>query len=241
MGTRSEKRRWGATVTMMALFVVMGLVVASLINAGFSETGSASAAQLAQKIPMIEANGLQTAAVSPAVQQQDETSEPAVEPSTTAPSLSASRQAARAATQTGLPVPRFVSLKAQRVNVRKGPSSEHDVAWVFTQKGLPVEIIAEFELWRRVRDSEGAEGWVYHSMLSGRRTALVAPWKGHSAVPIYAQGSKDASVVALAKGGVIGDVDKCDGQWCEIETGGYHGYVEQTMLWGVYPGEQVSN
>ena len=80
-------------------------------------------------------------------------------------------------TATGLPVPRYVSLKTDRVNLREGPSKEHATTWVFQRAGLPVEITAEFETWRKVRDSEGAEGWVLHSLLSGRRTALVAPWK----------------------------------------------------------------
>ena len=74
---------------------------------------------------------------------------------------------------TNLPVPRYVSLKSDHVNVRAGPTKDNDVAWVYTRSGLPVEITAEFENWRRVRDSEGAEGWVYHSLLSGRRTAVV--------------------------------------------------------------------
>src|SRR5215470_13903432 len=73
----------------------------------------------------------------------------------------------------GLPVPRYVSLKSDHVNVRAGPTKDNDVAWIYTRSGLPVEITAEFENWRRVRDSEGAEGWVYHSLLSGRRTAVV--------------------------------------------------------------------
>src|SRR5262245_12595892 len=73
---------------------------------------------------------------------------------------------------TGLPVPRYVSLKTDRVNLREGPSKDHRTAWVFQRAGLPVEIVAEFETWRRIRDSEGTEGWVLHSLLSGRRTAL---------------------------------------------------------------------
>jgi len=76
---------------------------------------------------------------------------------------------------TGLPVPRYVSLKTDRVNLREGPSKDHRTAWVFQRAGLPVEIIAEYETWRRIRDSEGTEGWVLHSLLSGRRTALVMP------------------------------------------------------------------
>ena len=76
-------------------------------------------------------------------------------------------------TTSGLPLPRYVSLKSDHVNVRAGPTKDNDVAWVYTRSGLPVEITAEFENWRRVRDSEGAEGWVYHSLLSGRRTAVI--------------------------------------------------------------------
>src|SRR5690348_115169 len=83
----------------------------------------------------------------------------------------AAREAALASS--GLPVPRYVSLKSDHVNVRAGPTKDNDVAWVYTRSGLPVEITAEYENWRRVRDSEGAEGWVYHSLLSGRRTAVV--------------------------------------------------------------------
>jgi SH3-like domain-containing protein len=70
---------------------------------------------------------------------------------------------------TGLPVPRYVSLKTDRVNLREGPSKDHRTAWVFQRAGLPVEIVAEFETWRRIRDAEGTEGWVLHSLLSGRR------------------------------------------------------------------------
>src|SRR5262245_26457172 len=66
-----------------------------------------------------------------------------------------------------LPIPRFVSLKSDRVNVRSGPTKDHEVTWVYTRTGLPVEITAEYENWRRIRDWEGAEGWVYHSLLSG--------------------------------------------------------------------------
>ncbi|WP_163980849.1 SH3 domain-containing protein, partial [Raoultella ornithinolytica] len=77
------------------------------------------------------------------------------------------------ATASGLPVPRYVSLKSDHVNVRAGPTKDQDVTWIYTRSGLPVEITAEFENWRRVRDSEGAEGWVYHSLLSGKRTAVV--------------------------------------------------------------------
>jgi SH3-like domain-containing protein len=139
----------------------------------------------------------------------------------------------------GLPIPRFVSLKAEKVNVRRGPSSEHPVAWVFQRKGLPVEVVAEFETWRRVRDSDGEEGWSLQNMLSGKRTAVIAPWKQGQTVPLLAASKPGAGLVAQATAGVLADVEGCNGQWCEVDAGGYDGFIEQTQLWGVYPGETV--
>ena len=139
----------------------------------------------------------------------------------------------------GLPIPRFVSLKAEKVNVRRGPSSDHPVAWVFQRKGLPVEIVAEFENWRRVRDSDGEEGWILQNMLSGKRTAVIAPWKQGQTVPLLAASEPGAGLVAQATAGVLADVEGCNGQWCEVDAGGYDGFIEQTQLWGVYPGETV--
>lgn len=148
-------------------------------------------------------------------------------------------EASRPVGPSGLPIPRFVSLKAEKVNVRRGPSSEHPVAWVFQRKGLPVEIVAEFENWRRVRDSDGEEGWILQNMLSGKRTAVVAPWKKGQAVALQASPQPGTRPVAQVGAGVVAEVEGCDGQWCELNAGGYDGYVEQSQLWGVYPGEKV--
>ncbi len=144
-----------------------------------------------------------------------------------------------AITTSGLPVPRYVSLKSDHVNVRAGPTKDNDVAWVYTRSGLPVEITAEFENWRRVRDSEGAEGWVYHSMLSGRRTALVAPWQKDATVTLMDKPSTDAHVAAKLESGVLGVVKTCDGKWCRLIGDGFDGFVDQTKLFGVYPSEKV--
>jgi SH3-like domain-containing protein len=140
----------------------------------------------------------------------------------------------------GLPLPRFVSLKADKVNLRAGPTREHDVTWVFTRAGLPVEIVAESENWRRIRDSDGTEGWVYHSLLSSRRTAIVAPWsKKNESFPLYQSNDKSARVTAELQSRVLGAVKSCDGKWCRIFGEGFDGYIEQERLWGVYPDEVV--
>jgi SH3-like domain-containing protein len=140
----------------------------------------------------------------------------------------------------GLPLPRFVSLKADKVNLRAGPTRDHEVTWVFTRAGLPVEITAESENWRRIRDSEGTEGWVYQSLLSSRRTVLVAPWsKKAETFPLYQSGDHDSRVTAELQPGVLGSVKSCDKKWCRIFGDGFDGYIEQERLWGVYPNESI--
>jgi SH3-like domain-containing protein len=140
---------------------------------------------------------------------------------------------------TGLPVPRYVSLKSDHVNLREGPSKDHATKWIYQRAGLPVEITAEYETWRRIRDSEGSEGWVLHSLLSGKRTALVAPWKKDAApFPLRAEPQADSNVVAKLAPGVVANVKKCDGSWCRLKGDGYDGYLAQTNLWGVYPDEK---
>ena len=140
----------------------------------------------------------------------------------------------------GLPVPRYVSLKSDRVNVRTGPTKDHDVVWEFTRAGLPVEITAEFETWRRIRDSEGAEGWVYHSLLSGRRTAVVTARQKDELVPLNASADATSAVTAKLQSGVITSVKRCANDWCRISGEGFDGWIPQERLWGVYPSEKVN-
>jgi SH3-like domain-containing protein len=143
------------------------------------------------------------------------------------------------AVTSGLPVPRFVSLKADRVTVRGGPDKDHDVAWIYTRVGWPVEVTAEFENWRRIRDCDGAEGWVYHSLLSGKRTAAVQLKTKTDLAPLYQTPDMHSAMTARLQVGVLGFVKHCTGTWCQISGDGFAGWVEQSALWGVYPGEKV--
>lgn len=149
-----------------------------------------------------------------------------------------------APTGSGLPVPRFVSLKSDRVNLRNGPGTDYPTGWVFRRAGLPLEVVKEFEGWRQVRDADGVTGWVMQSFLSGRRTALVLPWErkaGLSApvVPITSSDSESSSIIANVEAGVIANIHSCDGRWCRVNIEQYVGYVEQKKLWGVYEGETI--
>lgn len=146
---------------------------------------------------------------------------------------------APAGSVSGLPVPRFVSLKSDRVNVRSGPNKDQDVRWVYTRAGMPVEITAEFENWRRIRDWEGAEGWVYHSLLSGKRSAVVVPTLKDDTVSLYDKADTASAVIARLQSGVLGQLKYCNGTWCEFSGKNFSGWISQERLWGAYPNEKV--
>ncbi|CAK0761457.1 hypothetical protein CCP2SC5_290012 [Azospirillaceae bacterium] len=135
----------------------------------------------------------------------------------------------------GLPIPRFVSLRSNEANLRTGPGVKYPVEWVFRRKEMPVEITAEFDTWRRIRDWEGSEGWVHQSMLSGKR-ALVVMGETRS---LHREASASSPIVARAEAGVIGKLLKCPGEWCEVNLNDYRGWMRKTDFWGVYNGEKV--
>lgn len=147
----------------------------------------------------------------------------------------------------GLALPRFVSLKSNQVNVRVGPGREYDIAWIFVKGGLPVEVFQESDNWRRIRDASGNSGWVFHSLLSGRRTALVTPWASAAEpLPLYRERSPGAKLNARLESGVLLNIDECDGDWCRAElrdssNQSFRGYVQQNKLWGVYPDEEFED
>lgn len=144
----------------------------------------------------------------------------------------------------GLPLPRYVSLKSDRVNLRQGPGTDYPTAWVYRRAGLPLEVTEEYETWRKVRDAEGTTGWILSSLLSGRRTALVLPWElkpgePRPQLPLLRSNSERSEPVAMIEAGVIADIQSCDGAWCYVAIDSYKGYLEQAKLWGVYENESV--
>ncbi|OCW57542.1 SH3 domain-containing protein [Hoeflea olei] len=167
----------------------------------------------------------------------------ALSPAADAGGSAGTRAHAQAATigPSGLPLPRFVSLKAQRVNLRIGPGRDYAVAWLYTRSGVPMEVIQEYDNWRRVRDAEGTEGWVYQSLLSGERTAVTAPWmRGvdkQEFIDMHREARTNAAVVARLEPGVVIRVKACDGEWCDAQADGVNGWVAQDEIWGAYPGE----
>ena len=135
-----------------------------------------------------------------------------------------------------LPLPRFVSLKASTANLRVGPGGGYDVEWVFVRPGIPLEIYQQYGNWRRVRDWEGTSGWIYGSLLSGKRTGIVAPWSKDN-VALRTRPTMDSSIAAWLAPHVEVKLKRCDGQWCAATSGSTIGFIKQVRLWGVYPGE----
>jgi len=134
---------------------------------------------------------------------------------------------------TNLPLPRYVSLKAAEGNVRRGPSLTHRIDWVFTRRDMPLEITAEHGHWRRVRDREGAGGWVHYSLLSGVRTVIVE----QDDLALTIRPDPRAPAVAMLEQGVIARLGGCAPDWCRLSAGGYRGWAPKAALWGVAPDE----
>ncbi|MDP9195725.1 MAG: SH3 domain-containing protein [Pseudomonadota bacterium] len=137
----------------------------------------------------------------------------------------------------GLPVPRFVTLKAAEVSLRTGPGTIYPIEWIFVRRGMPVEITAEFDTWRRIRDWEGAEGWVHQSLVSGQRAVVVTG----AVRPLRRKPVADSAVLAQLEPGVIAALEECpkDSTWCRIALDEEEGWVRRQDVWGVYTAEAV--
>lgn len=145
-------------------------------------------------------------------------------------------------------LPRFVSTRSQPVNVRIGPGTRYDLAWTFSKAGMPVEIIQEFDVWRKVRYFDGDEGWIHQNLLTGDRTALVRPWEENGQAALYASAADDAAVRAWLPSRFLVRIDECVDGWCAVSATGpdldgnersFSGFVVQFDLWGVYPDETI--
>ncbi len=130
---------------------------------------------------------------------------------------------------TNLPLPRYVSLKGNEGNARRGPSLSHRIDWVFRHEGMPLRITAEFGHWRRVEDREGAGGWVHYTLLSGVRNVTVT----ENMTGFHARADINSEVVARAEAGVIAKLGECSIDWCRISAGGARGWVPKSVIWGV--------
>lgn len=149
------------------------------------------------------------------------------------PALAADKDPFRS---TAYPLPRFVSLASGEAHVRAGPGKKYPIQWVFKRAGLPVEIILEFDHWRKIKDFEGQEGWIHKSLLSGRRSAFV---QSDDSVPLYSKPETESRLAAYLQPGVVARIKECGPQWCQIDAAGYKGWALKDALWGVYADEVI--
>jgi SH3-like domain-containing protein len=134
-----------------------------------------------------------------------------------------------------LPLPRFASLRSNEVNLRTGPGTNYPVDWVLTRRAMPVEVLAEFDIWRKIRDWQGTVGWVHQSMLTGNRTALIIT----SPRLLRSDPGGGTRAVARLEPGVIAKLLECSGGWCRLEADGYRGWLKRDEFFGVFPNETV--
>lgn len=127
--------------------------------------------------------------------------------------------------------PRFASFKSSETFMREGPSKETRVKWIYHRRGLPVEVLAKYDVWRRVRDSDGEIGWVHLAMLSTDRTALVV---GPDNAVMREDERYGTPVVAEVQPGAVGELKSCGRLACEISFGNIDGWVDRSRLYGVY-------
>jgi SH3-like domain-containing protein len=153
---------------------------------------------------------------------------------------------AQAGNPSGLALPRFATTRSEPINIRVGPGQKYDIAWTYLRSGIPVEIIQEFDTWRKIRDADSAEGWVHQNLLTGTRAGYVTPILANGEVSLRASQSDEAAMRARLGSGLKVTIKQCDGIWCEVSASSqnpaersstYSGYVHQEELWGVYPGE----
>lgn len=140
--------------------------------------------------------------------------------------------------ESGLQLPRMVSLRSNTINGRSGPDTKYPIEWVYKQKGAPVEIVNEYGLWRKIKDWEGSESWVHKSMLSGRRfVKVMTPGENN----IYNNDDYQAKVIAKVEDGVIGEIKKCrkGNAFCLVQFGTVEGWVPKNILFGVYEDENI--
>jgi len=147
--------------------------------------------------------------------------------------LAGAARAADGLGPSGHPLPRFVSVISDQVNVRTGPGTRYPVVWVFTRKNLPVMVTQEFEHWRKIRDRDGAEGWVHKGLLSGRRYGIVEG----EAQTLRRAPNAEAPATFRAERGVIGRLIACEPDWCRMEVADLSGWLPKTQLFGALPAE----
>jgi SH3-like domain-containing protein len=213
------------TEPLRRMYVTLFVVVMALVPAYAAAPAKDTAHKAAPKVD-----------TAPSPSAPDSKQPPAAAPPAPGVGDQAPAEGGEAAEVSGLPIPRYVSLRTDPVNLRSGPGLRYPVEWVYHRKHLPVEVIGEFDTWRRIRDPDGTDGWVHQTMITGRRTAMVRGTQG-----LYRSDGDTSSTVATLEAGVIVNVQRCPAgsAFCRVEVDGRQGWLKREQMWGVYPSETV--
>ena len=230
--------RWGDTSgdirdsgTPALVRFLISLVFAALLAAGPASGQTDQTAHPKSAAAHKKKSAAAAAKTAPATQPQKPPAPAAAAP----PSDKPAQPPAAEARPDGKVPHHFASLRYDKVYLRSGPSTDYPIQWVYQRKGLPVEILADFDVWRKVRDIDGTEGWVNQLQLVGPRSVLVT-----GAIRKLRRDPKDGSaLVAELEPGVVAAISKCDAVWCEVKAGGYRGWLKRSEVWGLEPDEII--
>lgn len=214
---------WPAKAMLTASAVAIALFVLAPAEASSNDQGTGPA-------PVIASEASAKPAATPVAAVQPDSTRPTARPvrvASVAPTAPAAEIMRGPVTR--LPIPRYVSLKGEEGNVRRGPSLSHRIDWVFNHSGMPLRVVGEFGHWRRVEDRDGAGGWIYYQLLSGVRTAIIQ----QEMVELRSRPDMNAGVIAMAEGGAIVKLGECDTDWCRVSGAGAKGWLPKTAIWGV--------
>lgn len=218
---------------VLSVLLLSGGAISGMIAPASAQTQPSPAPQ---PPPTPKPAAKQPAPAAKAEPAKPDAAKPAAE--SAAPAAAAAAAATPAESASGLPLPRFVSLRSDQVNMRAGPGARYPVDWVYMRRELPVEVIQEYETWRKIRDPDGAEGWVHQSMLTGRRTIMVRKDKAM----LRRTADDTASAAAYLSQGVVGKLLQCPkgSDYCRVEVEGYQGWLRRNELWGAYKAEAIN-
>ena len=132
--------------------------------------------------------------------------------------------------------PVFVSLRSNEVNLRTGPGMQYPIEWIYKRRDMPVKVVEEFDLWKKIEDWEGTSGWVHQRMISSRRYGLIL-----QETDMMRTSDKDSKVIAIIRPDVVAKIISCtkNSSFCRVEAKGKHGFIPRETIWGLLPDEKI--
>tara|TARA_B100000575_G_C22928487_1_gene538203 strand:+ start:126 stop:656 length:531 start_codon:yes stop_codon:yes gene_type:complete len=139
--------------------------------------------------------------------------------------------------ETGLELPRYVSLKSNESNIRVGPSKNYPIIIKYIKKDFPLKIVDEHKEWRKTVDFQNNTGWIHKSLIKGQRNGILI---SQNQKKIQILNTVDGKIIGEANTGTFVRLSKCKVDWCMIVKHQYRGWVKKKYLWGVKENEKFN-